>query len=163
MVTQENTLDIKEMGEDEITEASSLISISMNPDEGEWARKSMKAHFKGGALDGREYFLWKKSEQVRGIVGLHHYDWGPKENVWLSWFAVHPKLQGQGYGKSLMASIEERAKEKGFEKLFIETYDSEDFALARNFYKKASFEQTGHIKNYLPNNVSMIVYSKPLI
>ncbi|HKZ17682.1 MAG TPA: GNAT family N-acetyltransferase, partial [Geobacteraceae bacterium] len=94
--------------------------------------------------------------------GLHHYEWGPDENVWLGWFAVSPKLQGQGIGALLMRETEQAAKTLGYRKLFIETYDSPTFSRAMRFYAKAGFRKAGTIENYLPDGSPMVVFLKEL-
>ena len=66
----------------------------MNPDEGTWARLTIERHFAlraKGLEDGRHYFALLVDGTLAGITGLHHYEWGPEENVWLGWFAVSPQ------------------------------------------------------------------------
>ena len=145
--------------------AATLISEAMNTDEGAWARVTIGRHFElqaKGLEDGRHYFALLVDGVLAGISGLHHYEWGPDENVWLGWFAVSPKLQGRGFGVRLMAETERAARALGYRKLFIETYDSVTFFRAREFYKKAGFSRAGMIANYLPDSSPMVVFLKEL-
>ncbi len=146
-------------------EAAALIGEAMNPDEGAWARVTIGRHFEtraNGLVDGRNYFALLLDGALAGLTGLHHYEWGPDENVWLGWFALSPKLQGRGWGVRLMTETERAAKALGYRKLFIETYDTPTFSRAIRFYAKAGFRKAGMIENYLPDGSSMMVFLKEL-
>ena len=162
----ESPLGLREMAEEDIEEACRVIAESMNRDEATWARRTMVFHFgckKHGLYDGRHYFIYPEGNGVKGLVGLHHYPWGPEENVWLSWFAVDPGFQEQGLGRALLASVQKLAVEMGFSKLFVETYSQGEFQKARRFYEAKGFKKAGHIKDYLPGSHDMIVYKKKLV
>jgi len=153
------------MTPDQTGEVSGLIGRAMNPDEGRWAETTFRRHFDlaaRGVADGRHYLVSREGSRLTGIVGLHHYEWGPPENVWLGWFAVEPECQGRGLGSSLMASICEHARSLGFRKLFIETYSSPAFDKARAFYARQGFARVGGISAYLPDGADMVVFSKSL-
>lgn len=156
---------MQELGPELADEAASLIGEAMNPDEGAWARVTIGRHFEmraKGLVDGRNYFALLVDGALAGLTGLHHYEWGPDENVWLGWFALAPKLQGRGWGVQLMAETERAAKALGYRKLFIETYDTPTFSRAIRFYVKAGFRKAGMIENYLPDGSSMMVFLKEL-
>ncbi len=153
------------MREEDIDEAIQLISLAMNEEEGEWARKTMRFHFgckEYQEVDGRDYFVWRSGQKIKGLVGLHHYIWGPRENVWLSWFAVDPDLQRQGIGRKLLGSIEKIAERKGYTKFLVETYRHSDFDKARAFYTASGFKEMGQISDYLPDGSEMVVYGKKI-
>ena len=156
---------IEKMTEQHVEEAVVLISRAMNPSESKWAKKTMTYHFKcarNGINDGRSYFVWQSANRVFGLVGLHHYLWGPEQNVWLSWFAVEPSLQRQGHGSALLKAIESLALDHGYRKFLVETYAHPDFTSARAFYASQGFSEVGRISNYLDDGCNMIVYGKEL-
>lgn len=156
---------LKIMIADDIDETVELIGKAMNKDEATWAKKTMELHFgcvKNNLEDGRSYFLWRENTEIIGVVGLHNYIWGPKENVWLAWFAVDPNHHGKGLGSLLLMEIEKKAYEMGYKKLFIETYSSSTFDKARLFYKDKDFIEVGKIDSYLSDGSKMIVYAKKL-
>lgn len=158
-------IQLKEMVEEDAKEAADLVARAMNPDEGQWALETMRFHFDCARLrseDGRAYFVWRDETSIRGLVGLHHYVWGPSENVWLGWFAVGRGFRRKRVGTQLMKQIERIAREKGYKKLFVETYSSDGFADARRFYVDVGFEETGRIADYMPDGSDMIVYAKRL-
>lgn len=154
------------MTAEDIEEGVSLISRAMNPAEGRWARRTMDYHFNclsHGIDDGRLYYVWRSSEQLCGLVGLHHYLWGPEQNVWLSWFAVEPSLQRQGHGTALLAAIESTALQRGYRRFLVETYGHEDFDNARTFYLSQGFAEVGRISDYIGDGSDMFVYRKELM
>jgi GNAT superfamily N-acetyltransferase len=162
---QNRKLEIVPMQARDIAKAVALISQAMNEDEGKWASETMHFHFQcagHGLNDGHDYYLWWEDGDVKGIVGLHHYAWGPPENVWLAWFAVAPAEQGKGYGKALLGEVEEKARQQGFRKFFVETYEHQDFEKAIRFYQKKGFTEHGRIDNYLPDGSQMLVLGKAL-
>lgn len=156
---------LQDMQEYQVEEVCTLIAAAMGEVEARHARQSFVFHFKCKALglsDGREYFVSCLDERLVAITGLHHYEWGPAENVWLAWFAVRPDYQRQGIGRCLLNELERLAKVKGYQKLFIETYDHPAFAKARQFYAACGFQQVGDIQQYLPDGSGMVVYLKKL-
>ncbi len=147
------------------SEVVALISAAMNPDEGAWAAETLERHFRLRALgvdDGRRYFVLRPDGSLEGVTGLHRYEWGPRENVWLGWFAVAPARHGAGLGAVLLRETEEAARGLGYRKLFVETYGSATFARALRFYEKAGFRRVGRIEEYLPDGSPMIVLGKVL-
>jgi GNAT superfamily N-acetyltransferase len=161
----EQELIIRKLPPQLADEAADLIGTAMNPNEGAWARVTIERHFAlraQGVDDGRHYFAFLVDGHLAGVSGLHHYEWGPEENVWLGWFALTPKLQGHGFGIRLMADTERAARSLGYRKLFIETYATPTFARAIRFYTRAGFRQAGIIENYLPDGSAMLVFLKEL-
>ena len=151
------------MTEEDVDEALLLVSTAMNEDEGRWAGDTMDFHFeclKHGVADGREYFVWRQGSKVGGLVGLHHYFWGPEENVWLAWFAVHPGWQRRGVGRRLLQLIERIALDMGYRKLLVGTYRHSDFDKARHFYAANGFSEMGGVSDYLQDGSDMVVYGK---
>jgi GNAT superfamily N-acetyltransferase len=153
------------MTEYDIDHVVRLIGRAMNLDEADQARKTFEFHFacRRHALDdGRTYYVLEEGEQIRGVAGLHHYVWGPSQNVWLAWFAVDPDQHRRGLGRNLLRFIEDRAQQLGYMRLFIETYSTPEFAKARAFYGTTGFFRVGHIDSYLPNGGDMVVLCKDL-
>lgn len=147
----------------EVDSVCNLIGAAMNAAEAGWARQTFDFHFAcqaQGLDDGRRYYTCQLESNIVAIGGLHHYDWGPAENVWLAWFAVHPDYQRQGLGRRMLAELEVKARDAGYRKFFIETYEHPDFASAQRFYQACGFAQHGRIANYLSDAEDMLVYGK---
>lgn len=144
----------------DVESISGLVALAMNPSEGAYCRRSLDLHFQlleKGVPSTRMYYKYLVEGEIVGVYGLHHYEWGPKENIWLGWFALVPKYQGQGHGKRMLEMVIADAKKAGHSKLFIETYNSPEFKKACGFYEKMGFRKVGEIDSYMGDN-SMIVY-----
>lgn len=161
-----DVLHLSEMTSQDLKAAVQLIATIMDKDEAKYANKTMQYHFSSKRLsldDGREYYLLKDGKQeVIGLLGLHHYEWGPSENVWLAWFGICQALRGQGIGRKMITIVEEFAYDKGYRKLFVETYSGSVFKDARYFYEKSGFRKAGVIAHYMPNGDDMIIYYKEI-
>jgi len=156
---------LRPMMERDIHPVVCLISRAMNSDEGRQAQETFRFHFSckhHGLNDGRRYYVLLDDSEVTGIAGLHHYVWGPPENVWLAWFAVDPDLHATGLGTFLLDAITRKARLLGYTKLFVETYSTHEFARARQFYRAKAFTEAGHVQAYLGNAGNMVVFSKDL-
>ena len=156
---------LDEMNRGHIAAARELIARAMNPDEARWAETTFRRHFELqllGITDGRQHFVHLEPEGLAGLVGLHHYEWGPPENVWLGWFAVDPAFQGRGFGTRLFRAARAKGRLIGYRKLFVETYSSQAFGRARSFYQKQGLVESGRVAQYLPDGTDMIVYSGSL-
>ena len=142
-----------------------LIARAMNLDEAAWARQTLAFYF--DCLEkhidpAREYYVMRKEQHAIGVVGLHHYRWGPPQNVWLAWFAVHPDHQGQGHARAMLESIEAHARERGYRQMYIESYASPEFEKALGFYQYMGYRPAGYIDHYLSDGSQMRVLHKPL-
>lgn len=153
------------MREEHIGRTVSLVSRAMNPEEGGYAAQTLHLHFsarKAGIDDGRVLHVLADRGRIVGTAGLHHYAWGPPENVWLSWFALDPNLHGRGLAASLLEAVAEDARQRNFMNLYIETYSTPLFARARGFYRAQGFAEVGGIPRWLPDGGSMVVFYKDL-
>ena len=158
-------MKIRQMEENDIDASVEMIGVAMDENEAAWARQSFDFYFgcSGKGVDSkRQYFVWEDEGRVSGLVGLHNYRWGARENVWLSWFVVQREKQRKGYGMKLMHWVEGIAREQGYEKFFVETYSSSTFEKARRFYEKMCFRKVGKIECYQPSGADMVVYGKSL-
>ncbi len=156
---------MKEMQKEDTGRVVQIIAEAMNENESRWAKETINFHYfckDNGKDDGRLYLVAKLDGKIAGVSGLHRYIWGPEDISWLGWFAVHPEYQKKGIGRSMMEKTCEIAKERGFRKLFIETYSDDDFTKGRNFYEKFGFNKVGEIKDYIKDGVDMVVYGRNL-
>jgi len=150
----------------DITPCVRLIRRAMDDDEARQARQTFRFHFacrRHGLDDGRAYYVLDADATICGLAGLHHYHWGPPENVWLAWFAVDPARQGRGLGTLLLEAMTHEARRRGYTKFFVETYSTPQFARARAFYRAHGFIQAGRVRSYLAADAGdMIVFFKIL-
>jgi len=159
---------LEPMKAEECEQVAKLIAASTNAEEGLWALRTLRNHFASkrvGIDDGRRYFtlkLYKEKarKQIIGVIGLHHYSWGPNDVVWLGWLAVKPEYQRKGYGWYMLVTMLDKAAKLGYKRIFVETYSTKDYVKARAFFKKAGFYVAGKVKDYLGKGKHMIVLSR---
>jgi GNAT superfamily N-acetyltransferase len=156
---------INPMNSSQVTDAIDLIASAMNQAEAGWAKEAFNYYFaceQKGIDSARNYYVASSDNKLCGLVGLHKFRWGPPDNVWLSWFAVHPDFQQRGIGSQMLGYIKRLAMKYGYKKLLVETYASQEFTVARRFYEQQGFTLDGKIDRYIDDEVAMLVYGKRL-
>jgi RimJ/RimL family protein N-acetyltransferase len=142
--------------------ASDIMARGRNESVGARARATFELHFRLSDLgvdDGRSYFVWMEDGKVAGVTGLHHYTWGPDENVWLAYFGVHPDYGRRGIGAAMLSEMQHLAKAT-YRRFFIETHGANE--RAHRFYRSQGFREAGDIADYNPDGAPMKVFVKDL-
>lgn len=87
--------------------------------------------------------LWcaEHEGEIVGCIGIV----GRGERAQLRWFLLHPNYRGMGLGKDLFELAMSFAREKGFEKVYLET--TNDLTRAIGMYTKAGFIKTAEKEN----------------
>lgn len=162
----QTNLQLIAMTRKDIDPVCDIIHRTLSAADAAAAKKTYDAHFfckENRVDDGRHYFIILHEEQLIGTCGLHHYTWGPEENVWGGWLSVAPEYQRKGYGMTAFKKTLEMAKTLGYKKFFIETSNDLLTEKARNLYERLGFVQAGSVSKYWPDNIDMLVYSIDLI
>ena len=81
----------------------------------------------------KDLFVVKQDSTVIGVGGL--------EDKYIETVFIHPKYQNQGIGKAIMEKIESRAKEKGIDKVILNSSIN-----AVPFYKKMGYKKQRKIE-----------------
>ena len=76
--------------------------------------------------------------------------------------AVHPKVQGQGFGTALMRHIEGMLTERGARVLLVETSGLGAFKPTRQFYGKIGYKKEACIRDFYDAGDDKIVFRKAL-
>jgi ribosomal protein S18 acetylase RimI-like enzyme len=145
-----------------IDAATEIMALGRNEIVGTRARATFTLHFRLkdlGVDDGRSYFVWLEEGRVAGVTGLHHYSWGPDENVWLAYFGVHPDFGRRGIGAAMLSEMQGLAR-ANYRRFFIETHGANERAHA--FYRSQGFREAGEIEDYNPDGAAMKVFVKDL-
>ena len=145
-----------------IDAATEIMALGRNKTVGIRARATFTQHFRLRDLsvdDGRSYFVWMEEGRVAGVTGLHHYSWGPDENVWLAYFGVHPDFGRRGIGAAMLSEMQGLAQAK-YQRFFIETHGANE--RAHRFYRSQGFREAGEIADYNPDGAPMKVFVKDL-
>ena len=91
-------------------------------------------------------------EIVGGVIGEVYYDWFHLDLLW-----VKEELRGRGYGRSLMTTVEDKARECGAQSVFLDTFSFQ----APDFYKQNGYEVFGELGDY-PSGHQRFFFKKQL-
>jgi ribosomal protein S18 acetylase RimI-like enzyme len=100
------------------------------------------------------------TNRLLGVIGL-----GTKlpgiNRYYLGYFTVDTHYRCQGIGKNLLTYLESNViAPRRIERIVVETYDTDYFHDARQFYQHNGFAWAGSLEGFLPNGGSAIFYSK---
>ena len=77
------------------------------------------------------------------------------------WIAVDPILQGRGFGKRLMARVEDAAREETDGCILrLETSGREEYSRQRHFYGSCGFIEAGRIRDFYRLGDDLVTYVK---
>jgi len=91
-----------------------------------------------------------------GKAGLTERSW------YLYWICVDPAVQGTGLGRLLEVSVEDVVRQRGGERLLIETSGRPDYERSRRFYERAGFTVHGRIPDFYRPGDDCVIYCKML-
>jgi len=71
-------------------------------------------------------------------------------------------VQGQGYGRALMAYVEDRVREENGRLLLLETSSKESYGDTVRFYRRLGYEEASRIRDFYDVGDDMLVFAKRL-
>jgi ribosomal protein S18 acetylase RimI-like enzyme len=80
----------------------------------------------------------------------------------LYWICIHPDAQRAGAGRALQARAEDFTRERGGERIRVETSGRADYARARRFYEKAGYRVVGVIPDFYKPGDDCVIFCKEL-
>jgi len=80
----------------------------------------------------------------------------------LYWICVHPDAQGTGAGRALQLHAEAFVRDRGGERIVLETDGRESYARTRRFYQRAGYEEVGWIRDYYKPGSDLVLFCKEL-
>lgn len=113
----------------------------------EYLRASLDEQKKKELLDSFtghnvEYYtlIDESTHEVIGVTGLYTLIEDMNEASWGAWTGIHNNYKGKGFGKFMIDSMIEKARNNG--KKYVRTYvsDHSNEAVALNMYKRRGFE-----------------------
>ena len=81
----------------------------------------------------------------------------------LYWIVVLHELRGQGLGKKLVGATEERIREMGGKKIYVETSSRAPYLSTRQFYERLGYTQEASFKDFYDDCDDKVVYVKTIV
>lgn len=107
--------------------------------------------------------LWQVLERDGPVALAYAAPERMMEGTWnLLLIAVHPDVQGKGFGTALMAEVEALLRAEGQRLLLVETSDLPEFEATRAFYFRRGYRQEAHIRDFYAAGEGKIVFVKAL-
>lgn len=78
------------------------------------------------------------------------------------WIVVNPLHQDKGIGTQLINAVEEKLRNLGARKIFVETSSQKKYLSAQNFYQKMGFRLVSYIKDFYKVDDAKFIYCKEL-
>ncbi len=94
-----------------------------------------------------------QDEIVGGVIGATYWDWLYVDLMW-----IREDLRGQGYGQQLLTLAEDKARERGATRAYLDTFSFQ----APDFYKKCGYTEFGRLDNF-PSGHTRSFLTKQLI
>ncbi len=92
--------------------------------------------------------------------------WGPvpltKGTYDLYWIAVHPSVQGAGFGRALMTHVEAEVRAAHGRLLVIETSSKESYGNTVRFYRRIGYEEASQIRDFYDVGDDKLTFVKRL-
>ena len=134
---------------------------NFSPEEIQTALELVDAALADGESSGYLCWVLEDEEGVRGYLCL-----GPTPltdgTYDLYWIAVHPSVQGRGYGRALTQFAEEETKVRGGRMLLIETASQDAYGATVRFYERAGYELVSRISDFYKVGDDKLTFAKRL-
>lgn len=134
-----------------------LIYETMGSVIGKHAEESWKPEDCSEQTDVWGFF---DKDVLMGIGGI-----GPEQTtrkVWLGYFAVKPKYRGKGLGYKILDFVTKEVLSRGYDEIYIETYNHPIFKVACHVYEKWGAERVGYLKEAMDDGSSILYFRKKL-
>jgi D-alanine-D-alanine ligase len=80
----------------------------------------------------------------------------------LYWIAIAPHDQGRGRGRRLLTDVERRIRQRGGQRVWVETSSREQYEPTRAFYERCGYRRAAMLPDYYASGDGKIVYVKAL-
>ena len=138
--------------------AVAIVREAMGDMQAERAAQSFGDH---ESYDQRHAWVLRIDKADVGLGG-YYIDRYCEGLAWLSYFAVRPQCQGNGYGGGILRYVEGRCVKLGFTRMLIETYTSEQYRPAVAFYHRNGYTVKGSLADYMPDGSTILYLGKDL-
>jgi len=113
-------------------------------------------------IESGYHFLF--AEEDKKVVGYSCF--GPipctVESYDIYWIAVQEELRRSGLGVELLKKVEEKIKEMGGKRIYVETSSREQYEPTRSFYNRCGYRREATLKNFYSPGDDKVIYLRAL-
>ncbi|HEX9911277.1 MAG TPA: GNAT family N-acetyltransferase [Desulfatiglandales bacterium] len=108
------------------------------------------------------YFLF--AEQDQKVAGYSCF--GPipctVESYDIYWIAVQQELRRSGLGVEILKNVEERIREMGGKRIYVETSSRQQYRPTRSFYGRCGYRREATLENFYSSGDHKVIYLRML-
>jgi len=108
------------------------------------------------------YFLF--AEQDQKVAGYSCF--GPipctVESYDIYWIAVQQELRRSGLGVEILKNVEERIREMGGKRIYVETSSRQQYRPTRSFYSRCGYPREATLENFYSSGDHKVIYLRVL-
>ena len=109
-------------------------------------------------IESGYHFLF--AEEDKKVLGYSCF--GPipctVESYDIYWIAVQEDLRRSGLGVELLKKVEEKIKEMGGKRIYVETSSREQYEPTRSFYSRCGYRKEATLKNFYSPGDDKVIY-----
>lgn len=109
-------------------------------------------------IESGYHFLF--AEEGKRVVGYSCF--GPipctVESYDIYWIAVQEELRRSGLGVKLLKKVEEKIREMGGKRIYVETSSREQYSPTRSFYRRCGYRKEATLENFYSHGDHKVVY-----
>src|SRR5512139_1266753 len=117
----------------------------------------VQERLKKGAESGYHFLFAEKDKKVVGYSCF-----GPipctVESYDIYWIAVQEELRRSGLGVELLKKVEEKIKEMGGNRIYVETSSREQYEPTRLFYSRCGYRREATLENFYSHGDHKVIY-----
>lgn len=128
-----------------------------NKEEVDVAVELVEERLEKGTKSGYEFIFADLNDKMigYGCFGKIH---GTISSYDLYWIAVEKDFQRYGLGKAILKKCEEKIKEMGGERVYIETSGTEKYTPTRGFYENYGYKLEARLKDFYNDGDDKVIY-----
>ncbi len=157
------TTHIRPMNSADKPEVMAILRVTteFKPFEVDVAEEVIDSYLHDPSCSGYHILVAKVDRHVMGYICFGHTPL--TEGTWdVYWVAVTPDKKGQGIGKALMASAEDKIKEAQGRLVLVETSSKPNYEMTRNFYHNRGYDIICRIPDFYAPGDDEVVFQKRL-
>jgi acetoin utilization deacetylase AcuC-like enzyme/GNAT superfamily N-acetyltransferase len=151
---------ISESDKDKVRKLVDLTGF-FHPDEIDIAAELVEERLGKGDASGYHFIMADYYGRLAGYVCF-----GPipctKTSFDLYWIAVHPNFQERGLGRQLIKEAENRIRQLGGTRIYVDTSQRDQYTSTRAFYESCGYKEETVQKDFYAEGDGKVIYLKTL-